>query len=353
MKTILSVIGARPQFIKHAPMQLQLSKHFNALTVHTGQHYDKNMSDVFFNDLQIPAPDFLLNLDGAKRQGEQTGVMMAKIEQVCDQVKPNAVLVYGDTNSTLAATLVSIKSHIPLIHIEAGLRSYNRQMPEEVNRIVADEFADLLFCPTQHAIDNLKKEGIDHSGIYLSGDVMCDMLTLIKPSIKPLYEGSYYFATLHRPYNTDDKERLTLLLNTFNGLDRKVIFPIHPRTRSRMLEFGLNPDSFANISFIDPVGYVESVSYQSFADCIITDSGGVQKEAYMLQKKCITMRPETEWVETLANGWNTLLFDQIEELPEVLKVSPRAYMANLYGNGHAAEEITGIIADRTYGKTGN
>lgn len=343
MQKIVTVIGARPQFIKHAPMQLQLSKYFDSVTIHTGQHYDKNMSDVFFNDLQIPAPDYLLNLDGASKQGEQTGVMMTKIEQVCDDIKPDALLVYGDTNSTLAAALVAVKSGIKLIHVEAGLRSYNRSMPEEVNRIVADEFADLLFCPTQHAIENLKKEGINHSGVFLCGDVMCDMLKLIKGKIKPIIEGAYYFATLHRPYNTDDMDRLSGILSTLNSLGKKVIFPIHPRTRSRVMAFGIHLDTFNNIEFIDPIGYIESISYQQYADCVITDSGGVQKEAYMLQKKCITLRPETEWVETLANGWNTLLFEPLSQLAEKVEQQPGAYKSDIYGTGDAAKEIVDHI----------
>lgn len=346
MKRILSVIGARPQFIKHAPMQIELQKYFNALTIHTGQHYDTNMSDVFFNELGMAKPDFLLDIGGSKPQGEQTGMMMTEIEKIAVQVKPDAILVYGDTNSTLAASLVAAKMNIPQIHIEAGLRSYNRTMPEEVNRIVADEFAALLFCPTEQAVANLEKEGIIHDGIHLCGDVMCDTLKLVEKNIKPKVNFPYYFVTLHRPYNVDDESRLLQLLNTLNGLNQKVVFPIHPRTVSRIKGFGLDPESFTNIHFTDPVGYIESISYQKYADCVITDSGGMQKEAYMLKKKCITIRSETEWVETLENGWNTLVFDHLEQVAECISKEPGVYTENRYGTGNAAIEIVQHIKNK-------
>lgn len=326
-------------------MQLELQKYFLALTIHTGQHYDKNMSAVFFNELEIPPPDYLFDIGGSKPQGEQTGIMMAEIEKVCMKEKPDALLIYGDTNSTLAGALVGAKMFIPIIHIEAGLRSFNRAMPEEVNRIVADEFSSLLFCPTNQAIENLEKEGIRHKGIFLSGDVMCDTLHLVQDKIKRLCEDPYYFTTLHRPYNTDEKERLKSILNVLNNLDKMVIFPIHPRAVSRMITFGLDRNDFTNIRFIEPIGYVESLSYQKYADAIITDSGGMQKEAYMLKKKCITVRSETEWTETLNNGWNTLVFDQVEDIKNELKIAPGVYIPDIYGTGNAAHEIVEIIKE--------
>lgn len=343
MKKIISIIGARPQFIKHAPMQIELQKHFNAKTIHTGQHYDKNMSDIFFNELGMAQPDYLFDIGGSKPQGEQTALMMIEIEKVFQKEQPDAVLIYGDTNSTLAGTLVAAKMHIPIIHIEAGLRSFNRQMPEEVNRIIADEFSTLLFCPTSQAIDNLKKEGINHSGIFLTGDVMSDTLSLVKDKVKRIKDEPYYFSTLHRPYNTDDEQRLKDILHQFQSLDKKVIFAVHPRTIARIKSFGIPLEQYDNIDFIDPVGYIESVSYQSYADAIITDSGGMQKEAYMLKKKCITIRSETEWMETLEGGWNTLVFEDLSKISQIINQNPTDYKENIYGDGHAAEEIVNHI----------
>lgn len=343
MKKIISVIGARPQFIKHAPVQLQLQRYFRSITIHTGQHYDPNMSAVFFNDLNIPQPDYLFDIGGSKPQGEQTGIMLTETEKVCQVECPDAILVYGDTNSTLAAALVAAKMNIPLIHIEAGLRSFNRSMPEEINRIVADEFATLLFCPSEQAIRNLAAEGINHKGIFKSGDVMCDTLYLVQNKIQRIYAEPYYFATIHRPYNTDDNDRLKRLLDSLNKLRHPVILPIHPRTLSRMSAFGIDKGKFTNINFIDPIGYVESISYQKYAECIITDSGGMQKEAYMLKKKCITLRSETEWTETLTNGWNTLLFDDLSQLSQQVAKPCGTYVENIYGDGNAAEQIVSII----------
>lgn len=342
-KKIISIIGARPQFIKHAPVQLQLQKHFHSITVHTGQHYDENMSAVFFNELGIPKPDHLFDIGGSKPQGEQTGIMMTEIEKVCLAEKPEAVLVYGDTNSTLAGTLVAGKLQIPIIHIEAGLRSFNRAMPEEINRIVADEFATLLFCPTQHAVENLKKEGIEHDKIFVCGDVMCDMLEMVKPKAKRLTDHPYYFATIHRPYNTDDEQQLIKILHALNDLDKKVVFAIHPRTIVRMQSFGLQQQEFKNIQFVPPVGYLESISYQLFCDAVITDSGGMQKEAYMLKKKCVTLRSETEWTETLTHGWNTLLFHNLGSMQSIIDSAGGTYVNNMYGTGNAAAEIVTII----------
>jgi UDP-GlcNAc3NAcA epimerase len=343
MKKILSIVGARPQFIKHAPLQIQLQKKFNAKTIHTGQHYDFNMSEVFFNELKIPKPDYLFDINGLKFQGEQTAQMMINIEKICIKENPNALLIYGDTNSTLAGCIVAAKMHIPIIHIEAGLRSFNREMPEEVNRIIADTFASLLFCPTKSSLDNLKKEGITHDNIFLSGDVMCDMLHLIKPLVQKKVDYPYFFATIHRPYNTDNIARLLQILTALNQLNKKVIFSIHPRTIAKMKQDDLNTVDYQNIIFIDPVGYADSISYQTYADAIITDSGGIQKEAYMLQKKCVTLRSETEWIETLNGGWNTLVYNNLNELSNIIETQSDNYIPNLFGNGNAAEEIAEII----------
>lgn len=324
-------------------MQKQLEKHYHALTIHTGQHYDANMSSVFFEELGMAKPDYLLSVGGTKKQGEQTATMMIEIEKICENEKPDAILLYGDTNSTLAGALIAAKMNIPQIHVEAGLRSFNRTMPEEVNRIIADEFAYLLFTPTQNGIENLNKEGISHERIFLTGDVMCDTLNMVKDKVKKMVDTPYYFATVHRPYNTDDPVQFQAILNELNKLDHPVHFPIHPRTLSRLNNFGINIFDYKNLVFIDPIGYVESVAYQMNAECIITDSGGMQKEAYMLRKRCVTLRSETEWVETLQGNWNQLLFSDFSRLKKMMSEPLTEYQENVYGNGTAAVEIVDHI----------
>jgi UDP-GlcNAc3NAcA epimerase len=342
MKKIISVIGARPQFIKHSPLSAALRNKFQSLSIHTGQHYDENMSRVFFDELKMDRPDFLLDMGKATGHGAQTAVMLQQIEEILLREKPGAVLVYGDTNSTIAGSLAAAKLGIPIIHIEAGLRSYNREMPEEINRVVTDHLSQLLFAPTTVAVDNLAKEGIT-KGVFLTGDVMCDSLNMMKPFLERKKDGAYYFVTLHRPYNTDDRERLTGVLNVLNGLDLPVVFPIHPRTFGHLAKWGVELSGFQNILFVDPVGYKDCLSYQSFADCVITDSGGIQKEAYMLHKQCITVRKETEWVETLDGGCNTLVFDNLSQIAILLGRRAPLNFKDLYGDGHAAEEIVSII----------
>ncbi len=343
MKKIISIIGARPQFIKHAPMQIELQKKFNALTIHTGQHYNENMSKVFFDELKMPKPDYQFSIEGATLQGEQTAVMMTELEKVFCLEKPDLILVYGDTNSTLAGVLIAVKMHIPIIHIEAGLRSYNLKMPEEINRLIADKFSDLLFCPTNTSYNTLLKEGFDDSRVILSGDVMCDMIQLIMPLTKPVMREKYYFATIHRPYNTDDIERLKYILSAFEKLKHLLVFSIHPRTLNCLKMNHVPLETYKNIKFIEPVGYLESINYQKYAEGVITDSGGMQKEAYMLQKKCVTIRSETEWLETLHGGWNTLLFDNLETLQQHMDMQTTDYKSNLYGDGKTANHITSEI----------
>jgi UDP-GlcNAc3NAcA epimerase len=338
-KKILAVVGARPQFIKHAPLSKALEKDFLLKSVHTGQHYDDNMSRIFFDELKIQKPDFQLK-DIGKSHAEQTGNMLISLERIFQQEQPDAVLVYGDTNSTLSAALAAVKLHIQVIHIEAGLRSFNIQMPEEVNRIMTDHVSSILFCPSEVAQQNLFAENIRRN-VFICGDVMKDMLRLTLPYTRRLFqEKKYYFATIHRPYNTDAKDRMLEILNTFNALPYPVLFPIHPRTTKLLAGFGVQLEQFKNISFIEPVGYFESLSYQYYCEAIITDSGGVQKEAYWLEKKCITIRPETEWVETLTNHCNTLLFDSLSELASKLQEIPTYFDPGLYGTGDASNEIS-------------
>ncbi len=339
MPTLLSIVGARPQFIKHAALQPYLQQRFRALSLHTGQHYDDRMSDAFFKELAIPAPDFQLHIATAAGQAAQTGRMMEGIEQVCLQQRPDAMLIYGDTNTTLAAALAAVKLHIPIFHVEAGIRGFNRALPEEVNRIIADTFSSLLFCPTREAVDNLAQEGIRHSGVRLSGDVMCDLLEKVRDRIHPYSEKPYYYATIHRPYNTDDPARLRRIMTALNGLPHPVYFPLHPRTLHRLEQAGLKAADFRNVEWMEPVGYLESLCFQAGAACVLTDSSGVQKEAYMLRRPCITLRTETEWHDTLRHGWNTLVFEELEQLGDLVMRQPGPYEEGLFGDGKAAERI--------------
>lgn len=345
MKKIISIIGARPQFIKHAPMSVSLKKKFQSLSIHTGQHYDENMSEVFFDELRIDRPDFILNLGEASRHGAQTAVMLRQIEEILIAEQPDAVLLYGDTNSTVAGSLAASKLGIPIIHIEAGLRSFNREMPEEINRVITDHLSSLLFAPTKIAIDNLKKEGIEKN-VFLTGDVMCDALNMVRPFLERKRKDRYYFATIHRPYNTDEKNRLLNVVEALNSLLLPVVFPIHPRTANNLKKWNVDVAQYANLYFIDPVGYKDCLSYQTYCDCVITDSGGIQKEAYMLKKQCITIRKETEWVETLEGGCNTLVFEDLTLLPEILSRRESLRFKNLYGDGKAADEIADLIEQK-------
>jgi UDP-GlcNAc3NAcA epimerase len=343
MKKIAIIIGARPQFIKHAPVEFALINHFKLITIHTGQHYDEKMSDVFFDQLKMRRPDYMLNA-GSGSHGQMTGLMIMKIEEVLLSEKPDGVLVYGDTNSTLAGALAATKLHIPVIHIESGLRSFNRRMPEEINRVLVDHCSEILFTPTYTATKNLLNEGVE-KGVYEVGDVMFDSLILAKNEIeKNVLSNDSILVTLHRPYNTDNLNRLNLILKKLNSLKSRVIFPIHPRTR---LALDIRPgweNLYVNIEFIDPVSYFELIKLQMESSCIITDSGGIQKEAYLLKKKCITLRSETEWLETLENGWNTLVFDNLDTLHEVVNTSPGKYIEGLYGSGNSAIDIASILS---------
>ncbi len=344
MKKIAVIIGARPQFIKHAPVELALRNYFEVITIHTGQHYDSNMSDVFFNELNIANPKYMLNI-GSYTQGKQTGLMIEKIEETLLKETPVALLVYGDTNSTLAGAIAASKLNIPIIHIEAGLRSFNKSMPEEVNRVLTDHISSMLFAPTQSAIKNLSNENIKEN-VFNVGDVMFDSLLLALNALKEssLKNKNFVLCTLHRPYNTDEINRLLNILNVLNKLSYTVYFPVHPRTLHILKRYNIETANFKNIKFIEPVSYFELIKLQKESKCVITDSGGVQKEAYMLRKKCITLRTETEWVETLINGWNTLIYDNLQDIARVIEESPRGYIPDLYGNGKAALQMAKIIS---------
>ena len=348
---ILSVVGARPQFIKAAPISrgLRDAGHTEIL-VHTGQHYDYGMSKVFFEELGIAEPGLNLEI-GSGPQGWQTGQMLIGLEKVMEAEKPDWVLVYGDTNSTLAGALAAAKLHIKLTHVEAGLRSFNRRMPEEINRVTTDHLSDLLFCPSQTAVDNLKIEGIS-KGVHLVGDIMADALLWACSIIRArsgildrlrLPERSYLLATIHRADNTDDLVRLGKILSAFNRLEELVVFPVHPRTNKAMKAMGFSPSP--SLRLIDPVSYLDMVQLMKSARMILTDSGGVQKEAYWLSVPCITLRDETEWVETVQMGWNVLAGSESKRILESVRTfKPPDKHPHLYGNGQAGEQIVGIIS---------
>ncbi len=308
---IFSIVGARPQFIKLAPLSRALAGLHEEYIVHTGQHYDYAMSEKIFIDLDIRKPDIHLEI-GTSFQAAQTGEMMTKIEAAMIEKKPDCVIVFGDTNSTLAGVLAASKLNIPIVHIEAGLRSYNRSMPEEVNRIVADHISKYLFAPTATAIKNLKEEGLAKIS-YLTGDIMVDTMkdnleiALKKSDIindLQLQNKDFNLLTLHRNYNVDNTEILENILDQLQELNEKIIFPVHPRTRKMLAQNYTIP---ANIQVIEPQGYIDFIVLENFAKRIITDSGGIQKEAYILKKPCITLRTETEWVETVEEKWNLLV----------------------------------------------
>ncbi len=344
---IITVVGARPQFIKSAPVSKAIANAgYEELIVHTGQHYDYGMSRVFFEELGLPEPWLNLNV-GSGTHAQQTCQMLAGLEPVLIEQKPEVVLVYGDTNSTLAGALAAAKLQIKLAHVESGLRSFNRQMPEEHNRVLTDHCSDLLFCPTQTAVDNLHHEGLT-KGVHLVGDTMYDAvlqfsaLAAQRSSIIDQLDiagKDYLLATLHRPYNTDHPDVLKTIFLAFQMLSDLVIFPIHPRTRLAVQAAGILVAP--NIRLVDPVGYLDMLILEQHAKAILTDSGGIQKEAYFFKVPCLTLRPETEWVETTASGWNTLVGFDPDKISTALHRSIPAALPHpqFYGDGHASEKI--------------
>lgn len=342
MKKILAIIGARPQFIKHFPLEKASFGKLDLKTIHTGQHYNSEMSQIFFDEFGMSKPTYMLDI-GSGKHGVQTGKMMSEIEKVLEIEMPDGVIVYGDTNSTLAGALVAAKMHIPIYHIEAGIRSYNKEMPEEVNRVLTDHISKMLFVPSKVAIDNLRKEGIT-SNVYDVGDIMKDLIDMVISNnwVKEIDDNDFFYATIHRPYNTDDKNRLFDVLNMLNSLSKKVIFSIHPRTSILMKKFGFTNSEFPNIRFIEPQGYINNLSYLISSKGLITDSGGMQKEAYWTKKKCITIRKETEWTETLKNGWNTLNYDNLDAVKNTILNTPKIH-TTLYGDGNTASKIVDLI----------
>lgn len=359
---ILTVVGARPQFVKAAVVSHALAEvpGVEEVLVHTGQHYDANMSEVFFAELRIPAPRHNLDV-GSGGHGAQTGAMLARLETVMQDERPDWVLVYGDTNSTLAGVLAASKLHIPAAHVEAGLRAYNRRLPEEVNRVVSDHLCDLLFAPTENAVENLRAEGLDTEAVHLVGDVMYDAAlkfgadaargARIRGALG-LEEGGYVLATIHRPSNTDDPARLRALCRTLaeaaDGLP--VLLPAHPRTRAAMERAGMAKEVAGWLRVTDAVGYLDMLALEQGARAVVTDSGGVQKESFFFRRPCVVLRDETEWTELVELGWNRLADP---DQPGAVAAAVRDALANpagqpvpegLYGGGQAAARVAALLA---------
>lgn len=353
---ILTIVGARPQFVKASVVSAALKPLCDEVIVHTGQHYDKNMSDVFFEELGIPKPAYNLGV-GSGSHGKQTGEMLMRIEEVIGEEKPDILMVYGDTNSTLAGALAASKLHIPVAHVEAGLRSYNMRMPEEQNRVLTDHISTWLLCPTETAVKNLAKEGITR-GVTMTGDVMLDSVlhflsvARANPDKVKIYETlgltpkRYRLATLHRAETTDGGiEAVMRIFRAFEQLPQRVVIPIHPRTRG-LAEQAVSQGGFTNIQLIDPVGYLEMLLLTSGACQVLTDSGGLQKEAYFMEVPCVTLRTETEWVETLHGNWNILASLTTEDiLQKALNTvpDPAARDSKPFGDGHASDKIAQIL----------
>jgi len=342
---ILTILGARPQFIKAGSVSREIAKHssIQEVIVHTGQHYDTNMSDIFFKEMKIPKPDYFLGI-GGKSHGAMTGQMIEKIEEVALKENPAWIMVYGDTNSTLAGAIVASKLHIKLAHIEAGLRSFNMKMPEEVNRILTDRVSNILFCPTDTAMQNLKNEGYNNLDckVIKCGDVMQDGALFYKDlSVKPdcTIQDNYILSTIHRAENTDNIDRLISIIEALNEISKtkQVILPLHPRTKNIIEQNYIKID----FTIIEPVGYLEMVWLIDNCDLVMTDSGGLQKEAYFFEKPCITLRDETEWIELVNNKFNTLVGADKHQILETYKNYEfnKNYSIDLYGKGKASEKI--------------
>ncbi len=348
---VLSVVGARPQFVKLAPIARAAQGVFEHLIAHTGQHYDHNMSDAFFEDLGIPRPDFNLGV-GSGKHGEQTGTMLAGLEKIIEDTTPDWVLVYGDTNSTLAAAVAAVKLHMPVAHLEAGLRSFNRRMPEEHNRVLTDHAADLLLAPTRTAMDHLATEGLAERSV-LVGDVMTDVLYRVLDEVAeqpvelavPVQPDEYYVATIHRPDNTDDPRRLRAIIEGMAKVGKPVVLLAHPRLRALAQRHGIELAT-GSVSVSEPIGYPQLVNAVRHSAGVITDSGGLQKEAFLMRVPCTTLRPETEWVETVDLGWNVLVDKDFAALPGIVeRPRPAATDAAPYGDGQAANNAVRALVD--------
>lgn len=355
---MLTVVGARPQFIKAAVISRAVSKRrseIQEVIVHTGQHYDANMSEVFFDELDIPHPHYHLGIGGGTH-GQNTGRMLEQLEALMKAEHPDWVLVYGDTDSTLAGALAASKLHIPIAHVEAGLRSYNRRMPEEINRVLTDHMADVLLAPTETAMSNLRGEGMAAHRLHLVGDVMYDASLFYRERARMpdsfarlgLSPFSFTLATVHRAENTDDPVRLMSIFAGLGASGFPVVLPLHPRTRQKLATSSIEPAG--NIHLIDPVGYLEMVWLEANCRVVATDSGGVQKEAYFYGRPCVTLRDETEWVELVEEGWNRLAGAEAQRIADAVAraQAPAAASNSLYGTGQAASRIVQILLETSF-----
>ena len=358
---IACVIGVRPEFIQAEPVINNLRKH-DVILVHTGQHYDYELSKVFFNELDLPEPNYHLNV-GSGLHGHQTGAMLKSLEDVLIKEEPDSVLVFGDTNTTLAGALAAVKLQIPLAHVEAGLRSFDRRMPEEINRVVVDHVSNMLFAPTNTAVINLSKEGISED-VYNTGDVMYDSLLQKTDSIKNnrdildeyhLQSKNYFLMTLHRSENTESFQNLLNILLAINESGEQFIFPIHPRTKKFIEKYSMSSllDKMDNIRIIEPPGYLNFLRILYGARKVLTDSGGIQKQAFMLGIPCITLRENTEWVETVEMGWNILVGTDKEKIKKMINIfSPQGERSRAYGDGNASKKISEILTTMADEKKG-
>lgn len=358
---IVTIVGARPQFVKAAAVSRVLRREHTEILVHTGQHYDPNMSDIFFEELHIPRPDYNLGA-GSGSHAKQTAKMLVGIEEILLDERPDGVLVYGDTNSTLAGALAASKILIPVIHVEAGLRCFNKAMPEEQNRVLTDHVSDILFCPTDTAVTNLKNEGI-RKNVYQVGDVMCDAVLYYSKEIenypqsyffqrlKGLYEDvetleKWYLATIHRAENTDTTEKVEEILAAFEEFTAPVIFPVHPRTKP-IVDSLLEKHKYLNIKFVEPISYLDMLFFIKNSIKVVTDSGGLQREAYILGINMVTVRDETEWVESLEGNYNVLCKPNKEDIIKKtyhIKVGGEK-RKSIYGNGEATNKICDILSN--------
>lgn len=355
---IVTIVGARPQFVKAAVVSRALASNpqIDEVLVHTGQHFDANMSDVFFSEMGIPAPKYNLHIGGGTH-GENTGRMIEQIEKILVAETPTAVLLYGDTDSTLAGAIAASKLVVPIVHVESGLRSYRRGMPEEINRVVTDRLADVLYTPSATAFANLVKEGVPDERILSTGDVMYDAVLLFKNAAKErstvlqdlnLQAEEYVVLTLHRKENTDDRDALAGIFSALGGCGRKIVFPVHPRTRRRIAEHDIVLPP--NVISVDPLGYLDTLALLQSASTLLTDSGGMQKEAYFLGKTCITLRDETEWVELVESGVNVLAGSNGALIAASLdRPMPADIPRDIYGDGNASGIIASDLAKR-FGK---